>query len=256
MTAAEEAIALKNKGNEAFKAHDWATAIEYYTKAIAVNDKEPSFYTNRAQANIKLESYGYAAADATKAIELDSNNVKHREALQDWKIVVKKLPGDKAAKLQHDQCSAIVKRDAFLKAIEIEDAPSAAEGLDIDNIAVEEAYDGVRLGKEMTQEFIDDMIQRFKDGKKIHKKYVYQIILAVKDIVYKEATMVETEVKEGTKITVCGDTHGEVPFISRLTFHEKPNTNLFYAFRPILRSSRTLPPEWLPLGYTPLSLQR
>lgn len=96
----------------------------------------------------------------------------------------------------------------FLKAIEVADPPSAAEGLDLDSITVEDDYDGVRLDKEMTKEFVDDMIQRFKDGKKIHRKYVFQIILAVKDIVYKEPTMVEMEVEEGKKLTVCGDTHG------------------------------------------------
>jgi serine/threonine-protein phosphatase 5 len=91
----------------------------------------------------------------------------------------------------------------------VEDAPSAAEGLDLDNMPVDEGYDGVRLEKQMTQEFIDDMIQRFKDGKKIHKKYVFQIILAVKEIVSNEPTMVEMEVKPGHKLTVCGDTHGQ-----------------------------------------------
>ena len=45
----EEAVALKNKGNDAFKAHDWPTALEFYTKAIETYDQEPSFYTNRAQ---------------------------------------------------------------------------------------------------------------------------------------------------------------------------------------------------------------
>lgn len=45
----EEAVALKDKGNAAFKEHDWPTAIEFYTKAIETYDKEPSFYTNRAQ---------------------------------------------------------------------------------------------------------------------------------------------------------------------------------------------------------------
>ena len=64
--AAEDAVALKNKGNDAFKAHDWPTAIEFYTKAIEANDKEPTYNTNRAQANIKLEAYGYAIADATR----------------------------------------------------------------------------------------------------------------------------------------------------------------------------------------------
>ena len=49
MGAKEDAVALKNKGNDAFKAHDWPTALEFYTKAIETYDKEPSFYTNRAQ---------------------------------------------------------------------------------------------------------------------------------------------------------------------------------------------------------------
>lgn len=45
----EEAVQLKNKGNEAFKNADWPTAVDFYTKAIEAYDKEPSFYTNRAQ---------------------------------------------------------------------------------------------------------------------------------------------------------------------------------------------------------------
>lgn len=98
----------------------------------------------------------------------------------------------------------------FYAAIEVGDEPSAAEGLDVDSINVEADYDGVRLGSEMTQEFIDDMTERFKTGKKIHRKYVYQIILAVKKLVYDEPTMVEMEVPEGVQLTVCGDTHGKL----------------------------------------------
>lgn len=97
---------------------------------------------------------------------------------------------------------------AFFAAIEVGEEPSAAEGLDVDAIAVEPAYDGLRLGAEMAQEFIDDMMERFKNGKTIHKKYVYQIVLAVKKIVYDEPTMVEMDIPEGVELTVCGDTHG------------------------------------------------
>jgi serine/threonine-protein phosphatase 5 len=75
-TDQEEATALKLKGNKAFSQHDWPLAIEYYSQAIEKNDTDPSFYCNRAQANIKLEAYGYAVADATKAIELDKNYIK------------------------------------------------------------------------------------------------------------------------------------------------------------------------------------
>lgn len=96
----------------------------------------------------------------------------------------------------------------FYAAIDVGDEPSAAQGLDIDSIAVEPDYDGVHLKDEMTQEFIDDMIERFKNGKKIHKKYVYQIVIATKKIVYDEPTMVEMAIPEDVKLTVCGDTHG------------------------------------------------
>jgi serine/threonine-protein phosphatase 5 len=106
------------------------------------------------------------------------------------------------------ECARIVKRNAFEKAIEIGDEPSASEGLDIDSMAIDTDYDGVKLEKEMTQEFIDDMIDRFKNGKKIPKKYVYQIVLAVKRIVYEEATMVEMKIPDDATMTVCGDTHG------------------------------------------------
>jgi len=73
---------------------------------------------------------------------------------------------------------------------------------------VDNEYDGVRLEKEMTQEFIDDMIERFKNGKKIHKKYAFQIILKAKEIFYDEPTMPEVTIPDGNKMTICGDTHG------------------------------------------------
>jgi serine/threonine-protein phosphatase 5 len=218
-----EAIALKGKGNKAFSAHDWNGAIDFYTQAIEKYDQDATFYCNRAQTNIKLEAYGYAIADATKAIEIDPSYVKaywrravantailnSQGALRDFKTVVKKEPANKDAKLKLAECEKLVKKIKFLNAIEVSDAPSAFEDLDIDSIKVEDTYDGAKLGDMMTQDFIDDMIERFKNGKKIHKKHVFQIIKAVRDIVYDEATMVETEVEPGKQLTVCGDTHGQ-----------------------------------------------
>lgn len=102
-----------------------------------------------------------------------------------------------------------MRRVEFLRAIEVDDAPSAFEGLDIDSMTIDASYDGAKLGNEMTQEFIDDMITRFKNGKKIHKKYVFQIVAAVNKIVYDEPTMVEMEVAKDHQLTVCGDTHGQ-----------------------------------------------
>jgi len=45
----EAANALKVQGNKAFAQHEWPTAVDFYTKAIEKYDKEPSFFSNRAQ---------------------------------------------------------------------------------------------------------------------------------------------------------------------------------------------------------------
>lgn len=44
-----KAVALKNQGNDAFKAHDYITAVEFYGKAIEIDDSEPTYFANRAQ---------------------------------------------------------------------------------------------------------------------------------------------------------------------------------------------------------------
>lgn len=129
--------------------------------------------------------------------------------MKDFKTVVRKEPNNRDAKLKLAECEKIVKRIEFLHAIEITDAPSPFQGLEIDSIAIDAGYDGAKLGESMTQDFIDDMIARFKTGKKIHRRYVYQILAAVNKIVYDEPTMVEMEVPQGHKLTVCGDTHGQ-----------------------------------------------
>lgn len=131
-----------------------------------------------------------------------------RAALKDFRSVVKREPNNRDAKLKLAECEKLVRRMDFEKAIEVAEPTSAFEDLDIDSIIVEDSYDGMRLEGEMTQEFIDDMIQRFKNGKKIHRKYAFLIVKNVLDIVKAEPTMVEIGVKENTKLTICGDTHG------------------------------------------------
>ena len=46
---AAAAVALKDQGNKAFAAHDWPTAIEFYTKAIEADPTQPTYYSNGAQ---------------------------------------------------------------------------------------------------------------------------------------------------------------------------------------------------------------
>ena len=43
-----------------------------------------NIFTNFFQTNIKLEAYGYAVADATKAVELDGSYIKVQFPTSNW----------------------------------------------------------------------------------------------------------------------------------------------------------------------------
>ncbi|EPS37659.1 hypothetical protein H072_8668 [Dactylellina haptotyla CBS 200.50] len=237
----EEAAAFKDKGNAAVASRDWNEAISLYSKAIELDATVPAYFSNRAHAYIKTEAYGYAIIDATKAIDLDPNFVKAShseyrdiktegglEGFQDGsqegyvRILAafkqrtilnrareRPAPNNQDARLKLLECEKMVQKAEFLKAIEVGDPPSAAEGLDVDGIKVEDSYEGMELGEEMTLEFVKDMTERFKNGKKLHKKYVYRIILKCKEIFFAESTMPDVTVEKGNRLTICGDTHGQ-----------------------------------------------
>lgn len=60
-------------------AHKYSHAIDLYTQAIEVNEDNAVYWANRAFAHTKLEEYGSAIQDATKAIEIDPRYSKVRE---------------------------------------------------------------------------------------------------------------------------------------------------------------------------------
>lgn len=225
VSAETAALAEKKKadGNAKLLSKDFAGAIDLYTEAIDLNPTKAVYWANRAQAEISTEQFGSAIADATMAIKLEPAYVKayyrravsyvsitkHKDALKDFRKICQLAPNDKLARVRLNECSKLIRRLAFEEAIEIDDPPSAAEDLDLASMTVSADYDGLKLGSEMTEAFIQDMLQRFKDGKKIHVKYVYQILLAVKDILTTEATMTDVHVIDPNHLTVCGDTHGQ-----------------------------------------------
>lgn len=51
-------------------------AIGYYSRAIELNPYVAVYYGNRSFAYLKMESYGYALIDASKALELDRTYIK------------------------------------------------------------------------------------------------------------------------------------------------------------------------------------
>ncbi|KAI0370674.1 TPR-like protein [Pilatotrama ljubarskyi] len=73
------AASLKAKGNAAYQQRKFATAIDYYTRAIAVTPKpEPVFFSNRAACYVNLNppQHDKVIEDCDKALALDKNYLK------------------------------------------------------------------------------------------------------------------------------------------------------------------------------------
>ncbi|TYJ39708.1 hypothetical protein E1A91_A04G088000v1 [Gossypium mustelinum] len=80
LSRAEE---IKNQANEEFKAHKYGQAINLYTQAIELNSQNAVYWANPSLAHTKLEEYGSAIQDATKAIEVDPKYSKEKPTTLD-----------------------------------------------------------------------------------------------------------------------------------------------------------------------------
>jgi len=67
---------FKEQGNKYFNANKFDSAIESYSKAIALNPNIPTYYTNRALCYIKNNRFPQAVQDSKAALERDSTLVK------------------------------------------------------------------------------------------------------------------------------------------------------------------------------------
>lgn len=225
---ADRAEALKTEANRLFQIGHYQEAADKYTDAIALNASVAAYFSNRAFAQLKLENYGYAIADADEALKLDSSFIKgyyrrasaylalsrYKEALRDFRTVVKYVPQDRDARNKLTEVEKIVRQIEFAKALSYDvQKPKLSETLNVGDILVEDGYDGMRWedNEAMTVAFVEDMVQRFERQKRVHRKYAYRILLTAKQLFDQQATLVDVHVPrvEGGRLTVCGDTHGQ-----------------------------------------------
>lgn len=67
---------LEKKATEAFIDDHFELAVDLYSQAIDLSPDNAELYADRAQANIKLENFTEAVADANRAIELEPSMAK------------------------------------------------------------------------------------------------------------------------------------------------------------------------------------
>lgn len=76
-TNREKAARLKEDGNHHFQAQDYSAADSLYSKAIVADDANPTLYTNRAMARIRLGYHELAVYDCEESLKRNpSNNLK------------------------------------------------------------------------------------------------------------------------------------------------------------------------------------
>ncbi len=105
-----------------------------------------------------------------------SSNAKRPTARRAYKrplltITLSHLPSVKFLHLK------IFVRQSFNKSLASVPEPSHCISLIIE---VEPDYDGPHLGEQITLEFVTQMMQHFKDQKKLHKKYISESIVATR----------------------------------------------------------------------------
>ncbi|KAG7383825.1 Serine/threonine-protein phosphatase 5 [Phytophthora boehmeriae] len=218
---------LKVQGNEALAHFKFTTAVEFYTRAIELAPTA-IFYANRAAAHVKSESYGLAIDDASAAIELEPSYIKayyrrgsaqlalghHKKAVKDFRLVVRMKPQDRDARAKLKLCEKIIKEAAFAAAIQSERNLPLSETIDVNSLVVDPAYDGPTLPDDMTQikpDFIVALMDRFKRGKLLHRKFVIQILLKLKEMFSAMPSLLRIGLADDpdAHFTVCGDTHGQ-----------------------------------------------
>lgn len=243
----------KTEANTAFNKGHYDQAIDLYSKAIDAFAQSAIYYANRSFAYLRTECFGYALADATKAIDIDPSYVKayyrrasanmalgkFKLALTDFEQVHKRRPTDADAKAKFTECKKIVQQRAFEKAISYEEkrvSPCDEISHSLASMTIEDNYDGPRLadteaGLKVTQEFVTGLLDYYRNSKVLHRRYAYQILIDMKAFLTTEATLVDIPVPEGGKFTICGDVHGQFfDLLNIFKLNELPSETNPYLF--------------------------
>ncbi len=76
---------------------------------------------------------------------------------------------------------------------------------------VESDYQGPHLNEknQVDLPFVLELMEYLKNQKILHKKYAYEILFQIRDFFKTQPTLVEVQIKDDEKFTVCGDIHGQ-----------------------------------------------
>jgi hypothetical protein len=123
---------------------------------------------------------------------------------------------------------------------------------------IDKSYEGPKLTLEdgkykITQEFVEGMIQWFKDGKALPKRYVWEIVLAAHAAFIKHDSLVDLKVGEGQTVDVIGDVHGKRAHTTEM---KMKGIQTGVLCRTVLRRHALVLTDGIPFGVTLLAHER
>lgn len=130
----------KLEGNDYFKNKNYTDAIAAYSKAIALNASDVSYFGNRAACYLALKNYQKTIEDCDRAIALDANfakahrrralalmnQLKFEDALNSFKRAVA-IDKDQTTKNEYEDCQSLEKN--YKKFFECQTAQDFNEAL-------------------------------------------------------------------------------------------------------------------------------
>jgi serine/threonine-protein phosphatase 5 len=241
-----EAEKSKAEGNKYFSERNYGKALAAYTEAIDLSEiedeKEPEsldsldfgprprnpsvhvYYANRAFCHIKMENFGSALIDSTKAIEAKEDFPKAyyrrgsanfalnrlHDAMKDFTQLCKLAPNDADARAKLKATKQKIQQEKFAKAIGCEATAPISTTVRIDSMDVDSTYQGpVYKSGEVTPDFCKELMAWQKEQKNIAKKYAYAIVMDTIQLLRSLGTVSDVNIPDEEEITVCGDVHGQ-----------------------------------------------
>ncbi|SCZ95325.1 BZ3500_MvSof-1268-A1-R1_Chr11-2g03434 [Microbotryum saponariae] len=253
--AKKDALRIKSEANALFSASKYRPSLDLYTASLNKNPFDPIVWSNRAAVRLKLEEYGLAIADSTRAIELDARAVKAyfrraianlaimkpKAALVDLKKVISLDPNNASAKAQLDATQKLLRRLQFEAAISAKDevltSTKILEQLAHGALPIEASYAGPRLlteeeGKALrpTSEFVDELIEWFRKGETIPKRLAWQIVLGAYEKLKEEKSLVKVTIPQGETMNVYGaPLHPQSFCLKRLIHADLLDPSMFHS---------------------------
>ncbi len=174
---------------------------------------------SRAMCHIQILKPQLAVADLKKVLAVEPQNAQVRKELESTQKLIRKIEFEKAIEMEEEKsaverCLEIIAEGAPYRRLSfwLEVKPEQSKGA----CEVEKTYEGPKLertddGKyNISIEFIRSMIQWFKDGKTLPRRYAWEIILGAHDHFVKGESLVDVRVENDVTVDIIGDVHGAI----------------------------------------------